>query len=162
MSNGKNGENGGNNITPLSPEEYGQILGTGLARAGSEGYRRDVVAERAGASPLQTLGKYDRGATAAIYQPYYDMDPLLAQQYYRADNQKWFQQLANGFASRATSIPVKVAQGLGHVLGGAGAIAEQDMSNIWDNALVNLMNETDERLKEIFPVYKSKAYTEGN
>lgn len=126
MSNGKNG----GNITPLSPEEYGQAIGATLAMAGSEGYRRDVVAERTGASPLQTLGKYDKNATAAIYQPYYDMDPLLAQQYYRADNQKWFQQLSNGFVSRTASIPIKVAQGLGHVVGAGMAANQGEISKI--------------------------------
>lgn len=82
MSNGKKPQG-------ITPEQYGQLVGSVLARQASLGMYRDPVAERAGASPFETLGKYDEGATAALYQPANGIDPKKVQQYYRADNQSW-------------------------------------------------------------------------
>ena len=83
MSNGKQ------NTTPINPEEYAAQIGAIMAQEARAGVYGDPVAERAGVSPFKTLGKYDAGATAALYQPVNNADPQQIQAYYRGDNQAW-------------------------------------------------------------------------
>ena len=123
---------------------------------------RNIVAERAGYAPLAKLGKYDVGMTPAIYETAMFSNPRLAQQYYRADQQTAGQQLFNGFVSRAASIPVKMGEGFGYLVGGVEALISGDMNDMFDNGIVQLFTNIDNKLKEKLPVYQSKAYTEGS
>lgn len=123
---------------------------------------RNIVAERAAYAPMSKLGKYDVGLTPAIYETASFANPRLAQQYYRADNQSAGKQLWNGFRSRALSIPLKVGEGFGYLIGAVDAAAHGDMDRMYDNAIVGLFSDLDNKIKEALPVYQSKAYTEGS
>jgi hypothetical protein len=62
---------------------------------GVSGY--NIAADRAGFKPLKQLRKWDSGITPAIYEHMVEVNPALAQQYWRADKQSGGAQLWNGF-----------------------------------------------------------------
>lgn len=84
---------------------------------------------------------------------------MTSQVWNRADNQTWGTHLMNGLLSRTASIPLKLFGGVSNVLGlvtfgyGSG-----EFSQIWDNPINQAMDQTDEELKKMFPVYNSMAY----
>lgn len=99
------------------------------------------------------------------YDPSYDQGYRsgMDQEQYRATNQAWYSQVYNGFLSRGLSIGTKVGQGLAAVLVGIPtAVSQRDISKIWDNPMFSMLAGADERLKEMFPVYRSQEYQEGD
>lgn len=155
MSNGKQ------NTTPINPEEYAAQIGAIMAQEARAGVYGDPVAERAGVSPFKTLGKYDAGATAALYQPVNNADPQQIQAYYRGDNQAWWQQMGNAALAFVPGVALKTIQGVGHVGGGLLSIVNDDITG-YDNAWVNAISNLDERMREALPIHLTKAYSEGN
>ena len=101
--------------------------------------------------------KFLRGSGNAVY----DEEEI------KAVNQGTFNKYATGFASRALSIAPKVVQEGAHIAGalkyGTDWLFDRenaDPSIIWDNAVVNKMNEFDEGLRETMKI--NKTYTERN
>lgn len=147
---------------PITPEEYGALIGGLLAQEASQNVYRDPEAERAGTSPLKTLGKYDEGATAAIYQPVHNADPEQLQAYYRGDNQAWWEQVGNAALAFVPGVALKTVQGIGHVGGAIASLAPNTDITGYDNAWVNAISNLDEKLREALPIHLTKAYSEGN
>lgn len=89
--------------------------------------------------------------------------PEMNQQYNRAENQSWYAQLGLGLMSRGLSIGTKLMAGLGSV-GVAATVpfSENTVDDIWNNQMSMWANNLDESLNEVFPVYKSQAYAEGD
>jgi hypothetical protein len=85
----------------------------------------------------------------------------MNQEYNRSENQSTINKIYNGLVSRTASIAPKVVGGLGSVIYGVGSVFGGDVQNIWDNPITTLANNADESLNEMFPVFKSKAYSEG-
>ena len=86
----------------------------------------------------------------------------MNQEWNRADNQAWYDQVYQGFLSRGLSIGAKAGQGLGSIYGVGSALANGEISKIWDNPLFNMFAQADEALKDMFPVYQSKEYQQGD
>ena len=99
---------------------------------------------------VKYLNKYDAGYRKEMNQ-----------EWNRSNNQTWYNQLGSGLVSRGLSIGTKFAAGVGSVLGAGSALASEDITDIWDNPLVNAMNNADDALRESLPIYKSKKYMEG-
>lgn len=153
--------NGNNKGTPITPEQYGEMIGTILAKQATAGKFANPEAERAGVSPFKTLGKYDDGATAGLYQPVPNADPETIQAYYRGDNQAWWQQAGNAALAFVPGVALKSAQALGSVGGGLTSLFNDEIKG-YDNAWVNAISNLDEKLREALPIHASKKYMEGN
>jgi hypothetical protein len=76
----------------------------------------------------------------------------------RSSNQSWGEQLGYGLISRTLSIIPKLGAGFSSVSGALGkAVGGGNPADIWDNPVNDWFNNIDESLKEIFPVYSSRA-----
>lgn len=65
--------------------------------------------------------------------------------------------------SRGLSIGTKFAAGLGSVgVGLTVPFSENTVDDIWNNTFTMWANNLDESLNDVFPVYKSQAYAEGD
>jgi len=91
------------------------------------------------------------------YSNKYDANyrPEYVQEFNRADNQSGLRQLTNGLVSRSLSIAPKIGSGLGSIYGVGSAIANADVSKIWDNPIMDWMNGLDQSIKDMAPVYQS-------
>lgn len=98
------------------------------------------------------------------YDPSYDKNlrPEYNQEWHRADNQAWYEQVYKGFLSRGLSVGTKIGQSIGALTGIVPAIADGNIGKIWDNPVFNLFQEADDSLREAFPVYQSKEYQQGD
>lgn len=88
---------------------------------------QSVTAQRAGFSPLQQLGKYDKGISSAIYEGTLK-NPYTEQMYYRGYQQSIPSKLTNGLISRAASVPIKLASGIVSTVGLVKGAFEGDVS----------------------------------
>lgn len=82
----------------------------------------DIAAQRAGTTRLKNVGKYDRGLTPASYESNIGLNPTTAQEYYRGATQSGANKLWKGFVKATGSVPIKVGQGAGHVVGFLGDV----------------------------------------
>lgn len=152
----------GTNPTPLNSEEYGAMVGALLAQQAGQGMFGNPQAERAGVSPFRTLGKYDEGATAALYQPVHNADPETIQEYYRGSNQNAFQRMGNAALTFVPGVALKTVQGIGHVGGAVLSLLPDSDITGYDNAWVNAVASLDESLREALPIHLQQSYGEGN
>lgn len=121
------------------PEKKNNIFGDLQPIRGREG--RDYTLT----TPLQQYS----GEKDAYYRPEYN------QEWNRASNQGWADQLANGLISRGLSIIPKIGNGIGPLY---GAIAGDELEDVWNNSINEAFNNMDEGLRETFPVYRSMKY----
>lgn len=142
---------------PITPQDLANIFNSSTKVVST----RDVSLEREGTSPFKALGKYDTGLTPASYEAT-GMWPEYAQSMMRGQNQTSASKLFNGFLSRTASVALKLASGIVSVGALAASPFTQDMSLMWDNAILDKIHNLDEGLKEALPAHASRHYTEGN
>jgi hypothetical protein len=107
--------------------------------------RRDVTVPLAANS-----NSYDRN-----YRPDYNQEEN------RAENQSFWDAAGSGLLSRSLSIIPKVVGGFGSVLSIPKAIADQDLSPLWDNSITKWGQEADEKLRDVLPTYSSAQYNDS-
>jgi len=118
--------------------------------------------------PSGTYGASPQPRTAGnlLEEPLSQMDfamyPEINQMYRRGDVQPTAGKYMNGIISRGLSAFTKAGQAAGFVLGAPLAVAQNDWSKIIDNSISRLMSDADDKLREVFPVYKREAYYSGN
>ena len=101
---------------------------------------------------ISYLNKYDAG-----------LRQEMNQEWNRSNNQGFGEQLMSGLVSRGASIGTKFVGGLANV--GAFAVSpltREGLSYTWNNPISKAMNNLDDDLRELLPVYKSKQYSEGD
>ncbi len=93
----------------------------------------------------------------------YDLNyvPGENQMYNRSSNQSWGEQIAQGLVGRTLSLVPKILGGFGSVASIPQALADGSFAPMWENSLTVAMNEADEKLKEVFPVYQSRNYADS-
>lgn len=77
----------------------------------------DMALNRAGFTPLKTIGKYDKGLNSSSYESNVHLNPQTAQEYFRGATQTRNNKLWKGFLGAVGSVPLKVGQGAAHVEG---------------------------------------------
>ena len=100
-----------------------------------------------------------------FYDPAYDAGyrPEMNQEFNRATNQSWYKQLGLGLMSRGLSIGTKLMAGFGSVgVGLTVPFSSNTVDDIWNNTFTMWANNLDESLNDVFPVYKSQQYAEGD
>lgn len=81
----------------------------------------------------------------------------------RADNQSGLAQLGKGLVKIIPSAAAKLGASIGYLGGSIEALALQDKTKIFDNAVADWFEKLDENVKNDFlPIYTSKKYNEGN
>lgn len=111
---------------------------------------------------FEKINKYDKGLTTAIYDANINANPILEQEYFRSKNQGAGRKLRNGLLRFLPNVASQVGQTVGHIGGLGIAAAEQDWNRIWDNAVVDLFDQTQNKVREGLPIYKSRDYVTGN
>lgn len=109
---------------PINPASVDYLIKQGYVTSPDPGA---VQRSRSRYSPYKEMGKYDVGLNPSLFEST-TMDPATAQSYLRGANQTNLERYANGFVSRAASIPVKVLGGLGSVMSIPQAIATGELS----------------------------------
>jgi hypothetical protein len=110
---------------------------------------------------VKPLGKYDDGFKIGFSEM--GQDPAMLQEWNRSAQQGVFSKYWNGFRSRGMSIAPKIGKGLGHVLGfAASPFTEDGIETAFSNTMTEAFQKMDDNLRELYPVYKSRRYTEGN
>jgi hypothetical protein len=81
----------------------------------------------------------------------------------RASNQGIFNSLGNSFAKFVGKTGLNIVGGIaGTVYGAGAAMAEGKISNLWNNSLMDTLDQADKGLDNIFKVYKSSDYQDKN
>ena len=124
-------------------------------------------------SPLEDLGFISTpsvgrneitfaGNIPKLGESIYDKNILLEDIYdlenIRGERQPWSAQLGLGLTRLVGTTGTKFMEGLGFI----GGLASGDMDYALDNGWVRFWENTENKLKEELPIYKTRKYIEGN
>ena len=99
--------------------------------------------------------KYDK--------PIISQDELENISEYRASEQAWYDQLANGLGKAVVLAGTTfIDSTLGTIVGATSAVAEQKFSNLWDNPISRAMLEVNEWSEKVLPNYYSEEEQRNN
>ena len=156
---GLKGLKGVDKINEMSNEEYDAFISSFTSPS------RDAI-RLAGALSMgedfevstgQNIGesKYDK--------PIISQDELENISEYRASEQEWYDQLANGLGKAVVLAGTTfIDSTLGTIVGATSAVAEQKFSNLWDNPISRAMLEVNEWSEKVLPNYYSEEEQRNN
>lgn len=156
---GLKGLKGVDKINEMSNEEYDAFISSFTSPS------RDAI-RLAGALSMgedfevstgQNIGesKYDK--------PIISQDELENISEYRASEQAWYDQLANGLGKAVVLAGTTfIDSTLGTIVGATSAVAEQKFSNLWDNPISRAMLEVNEWSERVLPNYYSEEEQRNN
>lgn len=156
---GLKGLKGVDKINEMSNEEYDAFISSFTSPS------RDAI-RLAGALSMgedfevstgQNIGesKYDK--------PIISQDELENISEYRASEQAWYDQLANGLGKAVVLAGTTfIDSTLGTIVGATSAVAEQKFSNLWDNPISRAMLEVNEWSERALPNYYSEEEQRNN
>lgn len=156
---GLKGLKGVDKINEMSNEEYDAFISSFTSPS------RDAI-RLAGALSMgedfevstgQNVGesKYDK--------PIISQDELENISEYRASEQAWYDQLANGLGKAVVLAGTTfIDSTLGTIVGATSAVAEQKFSNLWDNPISRAMLEVNEWSERVLPNYYSEEEQRNN
>jgi len=112
------------------------------------------------AIPQLSMNQSPTVGLSSPWEPQYDKmyRPEYNQQWHRAENQSALDQLWNGWRSRALSIGTKLGAGIASIVAIPDAFKAGTISAIFDNPMYKAMQEADESLNEMFPVFRSEKH----
>ena len=156
---GLNGLKGIDRINEMSNEEYEAFISSlkapsieNIRLAGALGMGKDYEF-----STGQNIGnsRYDK--------PVLSQDELENVSDYRASEQSWYDQLANGLGKAVVLAGTTfIDSTLGTIVGATSAVAEQKFSNLWDNPISRAMLEVNEWSEKVLPNYYSEEEQRNN
>lgn len=156
---GLKGLQGIDRINEMSNEEYDSFISS-LKTPSRENIRL------AGAL---SMGKdYDFSTGQNIGESRYDsaiisQDELENISEYRASEQSWYDQLANGVGKAIVLAGTTFLDStVGTIVGATSAIAEQKFSNLWNNPISRAMLEVNEWSEKVLPNYYSEEEQRNN
>jgi len=119
----------------------------------------------AGIPTYLPVGGIDAPGEGGKYAPYYQSGMDFTEMV--AEGQGPIRRLASAVPRLLGSVLTKTITQAGYAGGLIGLGNEGQMGTNWiaeaaDNAVANFGRDAEEKLKEMFPIYKSRRYTEGN
>lgn len=127
---------------------------------GAQGYATNQMNQFRNTSPRQEIG------VAGLNESVYDKEITSATQLddlqdTRAEFQPWYSKITNGIAKGAVLAGTTFVSGtLGSLVGLIQGSVEQDSSKIWDNGILQGMQQVNEWSEKAIPNYYSKAERE--
>ena len=156
---GLKGLKGVDKINEMSNEEYDAFISsfTSPSRGAIRLAGALSMGEDFEVSTGQNIGesKYDK--------PIISQDELENISEYRASEQAWYDQLANGLGKAVVLAGTTfIDSTLGTIVGATSAVAEQKFSNLWDNPISRAMLEVNEWSERVLPNYYSEEEQRNN
>lgn len=150
---GLNGLKGVDKINEMSNEEYDSFISSFTSPS------RDAV-RLAGALSMGEDYEFSTGQNigdSRYDKPVLSQDEVENVSEYRASEQSWYSQLANGVGKAIVLAGTTfIDSTLGTIVGATSAAAEQKFSNLWDNPISRAMLEVNEWSERVLPNYYSE------